>query len=130
MIRSSRRRTLALVSYMLAAALFQVAGAASAGPPVVHKVGAITWHAAKFVGQKLQIVGYVLAKGAGYVLFSDEPTGKISAHDLPVIGPGSDQMQLTKKYVVEGQFIAGGFQASNGNPDHLELSAPPRELSP
>lgn len=79
--------------------------------------------------QVVTITGYVLAKDAGYVLFADEPTGKISSHDLPVIGPGIDQMQLTKKYVLTGQFVACGLRASNGNSYHLELAAAPLEAA-
>ena len=72
----------------------QAGGAANA----VHKVGAVTWHAAKFVGKDVVLEGYVLAKEPGYVLFSDEATGKITAHDLPVTGPGrrhdADQSEI------------------------------------
>ncbi|MDR3471287.1 MAG: hypothetical protein P4M09_06315 [Devosia sp.] len=102
-----------------------VSSPALAAQPVAHKVGAITWHAARYVSETLTIVGYVLARDAGYVLFSDEPTGAISAHDLPVTGPGIEQLQQGKKYVLVGRFLAGGLKAGNGNTYHLELSAPP-----
>ena len=120
-------RTLAV--FMLAVPLVQQIGTADAATPIIHKVGAITWHAGKYASQVVTVSGYVLAKDAGYVLFSDEPAGKISSHDLPVIGPGIDQMQLTKKYVLTGQFVAGGLQARNGNSYHLELSAAPLEAA-
>ena len=112
---------------MLAMSFVQQIGIADAATPIIYKVGAITWHAAKYSSQVVTVSGYVLAKDAGYVLFSDEPTGKISSHDLPVIGPGIDQMQLTKKYVLTGHFLAGGLHARNGNSYHLELSDAPLE---
>jgi hypothetical protein len=103
-----------------------VSGAAMAGQAIVHKVGAVTWHATRFVSQTVTIVGYVLARDPDYLLFSDEPTGAISAHDLPVTGQGIDQMQAGKKYVLVGRFVKGGLKASNGNDYHLELTAAPR----
>ena len=59
----------------------------SAAP--VHSVGAVTWHAKHFAGQVVKIRGYLLRHRKGYILFSDEPTGAVSRHDLPVIGPAS-----------------------------------------
>jgi len=70
----------------------------------------------------------VLSVENGYVLFSDEPTGKVSAHDLPVTGPGIDAMQLSGKYQIEGVFLDHGLAAANGSPYHFELSAPPAAL--
>ena len=104
----------------------QAGGAANA----VHKVGAVTWHASKFGGKDVVLEGYVLAKGPGYVLFSDEATGKITAHDLPVTGPGADTMQTKTKYVIEGVFLDQGLYASNGSLYHLELPTPPSEAKP
>jgi hypothetical protein len=93
----------------------------------VHKIGAVTRHARQYVGQKVTLTGYLLARETGYVLFSDEPTGKISAHDLPVSGVGLDQLQPMMKYVIEGTFLDHGLQANNGNLYHLELTASPVE---
>jgi hypothetical protein len=104
----------------------QAGGAANA----VHKVGAVTWHAAKFVGKDVVLEGYVLAKEPGYVLFSDEATGKITAHDLPVAGTGADTMQTKTKYVIEGIFLDHGLSASNGSPYHLELTDLPAAAEP
>jgi hypothetical protein len=103
-----------------------LAGSAAAAPTQVHKVGVITWHASRYVSRIVTVVGFVLAQGPGYVLFSDEPTGKISSHDLPVTGAAVDSLTLTKKYKLEGRFVSGGFAASNGSPYHLELTAAPQ----
>jgi len=73
------------------------------------------------------VEGYVLATEPGYVIFSDEPTGKITIHDLPVGGAGTDTMQPMKKYLIEGVFLDHGLKASNDSAYHLELVAPPSE---
>ena len=100
-------------------------GGFAANRAAVHKIGAVTWHARQYVGQKVTLTGYLLAREAGYVLFSDEPTGNISAHDLPVSGLGLDQLQPMIKYVIEGTFLDHGLQANNGSLYHLELTASP-----
>ncbi len=116
----------------LAAALAAAAlvGAAAVHPaasaPVVHKVGAVTRHAAKFIGQDVVMRGYLLARADGYILFSDEPGGRIGRYDLPVTGAGIDAIVAHKRYVIEGMFLDHGLTASNGNPDHLELTKPPQ----
>ena len=123
----TRLQAIAVRAAVLVVALgSQAGGAANA----VHKVGAVTWHAAKFVGKDVVLEGYVLAKEPGYVLFSDEATGKITAHDLPVAGPGADTMQMAKRYVIEGIFLDHGLIASNGSPYHLELTALPAAAEP
>ncbi len=94
--------------------------------PVIHKVGAVTRHAATFVGHDVAMRGYMLSRADGYIFFSDEPGGRIGRYDLPVSGDGIDQIQPGKRYVVEGRFLDSGLKASNGNPDHLELTAPPQ----
>jgi hypothetical protein len=94
--------------------------------PTVHKVGEVTWHAKSFIGKDVTVVGYVLAVEKDYVLVSDERTGKISAHDLPVTGAGIDQLQPAMKYVLEGKLLDRGLRASNGSPYHLDLTAPPQ----
>lgn len=125
----TRPRAVVLTIGLLCALLAQGAPASNAAAVVIYNVGAVTWHAKKFTSQTLTIKGYVLAQSSGYLLFSDEPTGKISSHDLPVTGPGIEQMQLAKGYILVGQFVAGGLSASNGNPYHLELTAPPQQLA-
>ena len=123
----TRLQAIAVGAAVLVVALgSQAGGAANA----VHKVGAVTWHAAKFVGKDVVLEGYVLAKEPGYVLFSDEATGKITAHDLPVAGPGDDTMQTKTKYVIEGVFLDQGLSASNGSPYHLELTDLPAAAEP
>ncbi len=113
-----------------AALALSFAGLAAAGPAhaMVHKVGAVTWHAARYAGRSVDIAGYVLVMQQGYVLFSDEPTGKVSAHDLPVTGADIGALRLHKKYRLRGTFMRGGLKASNGNPYHLELAGPPVAL--
>ncbi len=120
---------------LLAAAIF-AAGLASIGmgqpaaAAVVHKVGQITWHARQFVDQDVTLTGYVLVQEKDYVLFSDEPKGRVSAHDLPVTGAGLDRMKPMTRYVIAGRFLDHGVKASNGNKYHLELSVPPEEAKP
>jgi hypothetical protein len=111
-----------------------VAGAVAvdtaASAPVVHKVGAVTRHASTFVGQDVALSGYLLAREDGYILFSDEPGGRISRYDLPVTGDGIDQVAPRTRYLIEGSFLDHGLKASNGNPDHLELTKPPQVAGP
>jgi hypothetical protein len=99
-------------------------------PQVVYKVGQVTWHAQRFIDQEVVLSGYLLTREKGYVIVSDEPSGRISAHDLPVIGPGLDQMQPMKRYLMEGKFLDHGLLASNGNRYHLELAAAPEQERP
>jgi hypothetical protein len=116
---------------LAAAAL--VAGAAvhpAASAPTVHKVGAVTRHAPAFIGQDVVMRGFLLARENGYILFSDEPGGRIGRYDLPVTGDGIDQIAPRKRYVIEGRFLDHGLTASNGNPDHLELTQPPQPAGP
>ena len=116
-----------LQSALAAGAIVAVAAVhPAASAPVVHKVGAVTRHAAKFIGQDVTMRGYLLARRNGYILFSDEPGGRIGRYDLPVSGTGIDQIVAHKRYVIEGTFLDHGLKASNGNPDHLELSKPPQ----
>jgi hypothetical protein len=103
---------------------------AMAGDPTPLKVGAVTRHPERFVGQHVLLSGYLLAREAGYILFSDEPRGRISSYDLPVVGPSVDRMVPTKRYMIEGEFRDHGLTASNGSHYHLELSAPPRAVEP
>lgn len=113
------------------AAALVVCGAMSAAVwagEVIHKVGKVTWHAADYAGKAVALKGYLLEVHDGYVLFSDEPNGGISAHDLPVSGAGSETMVAGKLYLLHGTFLKGGLTASNGNPYHLALSVPPAVL--
>ena len=74
--------------------------------------------------------GYLLARENGYILFSDEPGGRIGRYDLPVTGDGIDGIVPGKRFVIEGTFLDHGLTASNGNPDHLELVKPPQPAGP
>lgn len=131
MIAPVRLCLTALATCVLGASTLPGTAASPATPVVItHKVGAVTWHAKAYAAQIVRVRGYVLALADGYLLFSDEPTGAISAHDLPVTGPGIEKMLLKGKYVLEGRFVAGGLTASNGNPYHLELTSPPQEITP
>src|SRR5665213_3199642 len=111
-----RFSTLATMTTLLCLGEFAVPTVASATTvhPIVHKVGAVTWNPKKYLSKPVSVRGYVLALGDGYVLFSDEATGAISAHDLPVTGAGIETMVLKGKYTLEGNFVAGGLKASNG----------------
>jgi hypothetical protein len=100
---------------------------AHAASTPIHKVGALTWHAKKYSDQVVTVVGFVLVRDGSGVLFSDEPTGKVSMHDLPVTGPGVDQLRLAMKYVLQGRFVRDSSNGSNGNPYHLVLMAPPQQ---
>ena len=102
---------------------------ATAGEPPVHRVGAVTRHAGRFVGRHVRLSGYLLARKLGYILFSDEPQGRVSRYDLPVTGRGIEKMQRMKKYLIEGEFLDRGLTASNGNRYHLEMSARHKDAS-
>ncbi len=105
--------------------------AASASPTPtrnlpLHTIGQVTWHPKNYINQNVSMQGYLLKREVGYVIFSDEATGPITSHDLPVVGPGIDAVQLGQKYILEGRFIKGGLESSNKSPYHLELSNVPR----
>jgi hypothetical protein len=89
------------------------------------RIGAVTWHAAKYAGKDVTLVGYLLALGDGYVYFSDEPRGRVGPRDLPVTGAGLDGLKVGRRYVITGYLATTGLAAANGNPLHLELAAPP-----
>ncbi len=128
-IKPSQHAALGLSLICIMAGLAAAASGADAAM-TIHKVGKVTWHPARYVGHAIRLKGYVLVKKTGYVLFSDEATGKVSMHDLPVIGAGVEGMQRGGKYLLEGKFVHGGFKASNGSPYHLELTAPPVAARP
>jgi hypothetical protein len=92
----------------------------------IHRVGTVTWHPTRYAGKVVEMRGYLLRREKGYVLFSDEPGGKVSAHDLPVIGAGIDTIKARRKYLLTGRFVKGGLKAFNHNPYHLELTALPK----
>jgi hypothetical protein len=115
---------------LAAALVVGVAVHPAAAAPTVHKVGAVTRHAPAFIGQDVVMRGYLLARENGYILFSDEPGGRIGRYDLPVSGAGIDQIVPRNRYVIEGKFLDHGLKALNGNPDHLELSQPPQLAGP
>ncbi len=92
-------------------------------------VGSVTRHAATYLGQNVLLKGYVLKQDPGYAIFSDEPSGVISQYDLPITGEGVASMKLGQAYRIAGTFLSGSLIASNGNPDHLELSTLP-QVSP
>ena len=119
------RRSRTAPAVYLAAML--IAGSAAAAP-VTHKVGEITWHPVEFVDRDVVVSGYLLRREKVYVIFSDEPRGKVTAHDLPVSGRGLDQIQPMKKYLIEGKFLDHGLAAVNGSRYHLELSGQPEDV--
>ena len=95
--------------------------------PAPIRVGAVTWHTKNFVNKEVKIVGFVLKKEKGYILFSDEATGPVTVGDMPVVGSGVDNMVLKGKYILQGVFLYNGLTASNGNQYHLELTQLPIE---
>jgi hypothetical protein len=115
---------------VLAMATVVAAQALAANAPLVRKVGEVTRHARQFVDRDVVLIGYLLVREKNYVLFSDEPRGKVSVHDLPVSGEALDQMQSMTKYLIEGKFLDHGLEASNGSRYHLELTAEPRTAKP
>lgn len=96
----------------------------------VHSVGDITFHPKSYVGKHVVMRGYLLKQEAGYVLVSDESSGKIGPRDLPVSGTGIDTLKPGQLFVIEGEFLDHGLKASNGNRYHLELTAPPKPAAP
>lgn len=102
---------------------------ASLSPAQIHSVGAVTWHAAQYRGKLVRMRGYLLRRHNGYILFSDEPRGAVSAHDLPVVGPGVETMRPGLHYLLTGRFVKGGLNASNHNPYQLVLTAQPQDIS-
>ncbi|MBI2719421.1 MAG: hypothetical protein HY245_14195 [Rhizobiales bacterium] len=110
------------IAVLLLAAL--LADGASAAQPL--RIGKVTWHAAKFVGKRLTLTGFLLARRDGYVYVSDEATGKIGPHDLAVTGPGLDGTEPARRYVMVGDFLESGLAPDNGSKYHLELAEPPQ----
>ena len=105
-----------------------VTSAAAVTPPAASSVGAITRHAAAFLGRDVALIGYLLEQEPGYAIVSDESSGTLSTYDLPVVGIGADQLRLNTKYLLHGKFVDAGAAAANGSKYRLELSAAPTEL--
>lgn len=103
--------------------------AATSAPLSPHTVGEVTWHPDGYVGTEVHMRGYMLRRGNGYAIFSDEPTGAVSAHDLPVTGPGVDNLTIGGAYLLDGIFLNHGLFASNGNAYHLKLLNPPQAIT-
>ena len=115
-------RRLGLVVIVALIGIVGIQSAVSAPPPL--KVGAVSRHASRYVGKQVTIAGYLLARESGYVLVSDEPGGRIGHYDLPVTGDGLATLRPRLRYVFEGRLLDHGLKAINGDPVHLELSAP------
>ena len=94
----------------------------------IHSVGAVTWHATRYAGKVVEMKGYLLRRHKGYVLFSDEPSGGVSSHDLPVTGAGIDTIKPRWEYLITGRFVKGGLKAANHTPYHLELLGLPKVI--
>ncbi|WP_127902698.1 hypothetical protein [Solirhodobacter olei] len=94
----------------------------------LHRVGTVTWHPTRYSGKVVRMEGYLLRREKGYILFSDEPGGSVSSHDLPVIGTGIETIRPKRKYILTGLFVKGGLRAANHNPYHLKLTAPPHRV--
>lgn len=126
MARDRTSRPVIVPAIFAAGLAFLATGVAGASP---QSVGSVSWHPARYVSKQVEIRGYVLAVGKGFALMSDEAGGKVSAHDLPVTGPGVDAMKLKGRYLLSGRFVRGHIATANGNPYHLELVSPPRPLA-
>ncbi|HEX9503670.1 MAG TPA: hypothetical protein VF974_05110 [Patescibacteria group bacterium] len=96
--------------------------------PALHTVGQVTWHAGGFINQRVRVRGYLLKTEKGYILFSDESSGPITLHDLPVTGVGIENMKTKLKYELVGTFLDHGLTASNKSPNHLELETPSTQV--
>jgi hypothetical protein len=116
-----------LLHAALAALLLALPTVALADAAKPLKIGKVTWHAAKYLGKDVTLVGYPLQLPPGTVYFSDEATGKIGPHDLAVTGPGLDTVQIGHKYVLTGTFRKAGQRFSNASQVVLELSQAPVE---
>lgn len=112
--------------------LFPILAALALATPALalplHRVGTVTWHPTRYAGKTVKMRGYLLRREVGYVFFSDEPGGKVSAHDLPVTGAGIDTIKDRRKYILVGRFVKGGLKAANRYPYHLALTAPPKAV--
>ncbi len=73
----------------------------------IYTVGEVTWHATHYLNQNITVVGFLLKKGIGYDIVSDEATGTITSHDLSIIGTGITNLQLKQKYILHGTFMNG-----------------------
>lgn len=101
--------------------------AAFAGTVQPLKIGKVTWHAPRFLGKDVTLVGYPLQLPPDTVYFSDEATGKIGPRDLAVTGPGLEALQMGHKYVLTGTFKKADQPFSNASRVVLALSQPPAE---
>lgn len=115
----------ATTPFVASAASSAASSTGTLAPSPLYTIGQVTRHAANFIGQTLRLAGYLLGRESGYAIFSDEPGGAIGRYDLPVTGPGLDNLVSGQKYELTGRFLDQGLAASNGNPDHLELLSPP-----
>lgn len=72
----------------------------------IHTVGEITRHAGNYLNKDVRIEGYLLKKGRGYNIFSDEMAGSVTRHDLSITGAEITRMRVKQKYILEGTFVA------------------------
>lgn len=114
-----------LAHYAVAAGLGLLPLSLPAQAATIHSVGSVTWHLKGYFGKTVELRGYVLAIQPGLVLFSDEPTGAVSAHDLPIEGPGADRLVLHKRYLLTGTLTSDPVPAANGSRVHLQLTTEP-----
>jgi len=94
----------------------------------LHTIGQITWHPQRFLNQTVRVQGYLLKEEVGYAIFSDEPAGAITKHDLPVIGNDVDNAKPRQKYILQGKFLSKGLKSTNRNPYHLKLFTTPQRV--
>ncbi len=94
----------------------------SVQPLPIHTVGEITWHAKDYLGKDVRVQGYLLKKGTGYDIISDEMTGSPTYHDLSVMGTEIVRMRLMQKYILEGMFVANASSSTSRTLYVLEVS--------
>lgn len=93
-------------------------------PQAPMTVGQVSRHPANYVNQSVTISGYVLKNYNSYVIVSDESSGTIGLHDLPITGSGIMSLLPKTKYIFTGVLKYQGLSSSNNNNYHLELSSP------
>lgn len=79
------------------------------------------------MGKEVTITGFLLRQEDGYAIISDEPGGKLGHFDLPVVGDGVAALLPKVRYDLQGLLLDQGLNAVNGDPVHLQLTAPVSE---
>ncbi|GAC1413922.1 MAG: hypothetical protein NVSMB66_6640 [Candidatus Doudnabacteria bacterium] len=89
------------------------------------RIGKVSRHPNNYLNQNVKLSGYIISAQKGYTIFSDEASGQLGYFDLPVVGPGLDNLATGKRYVLEGNFVKSNQTFVNKNPYNLVLSTGP-----